>query len=146
MSDYSQIYRDMLAPGAEVIEAIASEVMGHLPDPFHGWLTGVAVRVEDFPDDEVMDALSLESPYDLLGLYHGTAIGDKTSDILTTGPDVILLFRRPILDYWSEREDTLSAIVTHVLIHEIGHHFGLSDDDMDRIEKLVADNERGVVH
>jgi len=93
------------------------------------------VRVEDFPTDEVLDALDAESPFDLLGLYHGVDMARQSVMDPAAMPEMVFLYRRPILDYWAEHEETLGHIVTHVLVHEIGHHFGLSDDDMERIEQ-----------
>ena len=99
-------------------------------------LTGdVMIRVEDFPTDEVLDSLGIESPFDLLGLYSGVDLARKSVLDVSALPDMVLLYRRPILDYWAEHEDTLGQIVAHVLVHEIGHHFGLSDADMERIEQ-----------
>jgi predicted Zn-dependent protease with MMP-like domain len=97
-------------------------------------LGAVVIRVEDFPDDETAEAMELESPFDLLGLYRGVALPRQSVSALRAGIDMIFLYRRPILDYWCETGDDLYDIVRHVLIHEIGHHFGFSDDDMARIE------------
>ena len=94
----------------------------------------ILIRVEDFPTDEVLDSLGIESPFDLLGLYSGVDLARKSGTDVSALPDMVFLYRRPILDYWVEHEETLGAIVTHVLVHEIGHHFGLSDADMERIE------------
>ena len=88
----------------------------------------------EFPTDEIMDDLSLETPFDLLGLFEGRGIAERWNPATGEGPNRITLYRRAILDYWAENEETMGDIVTHVLIHEIGHHFGLSDDDMERIE------------
>ena len=102
-------------------------------------LTGdVVIRVEDFPTDEVLDSLGIESPFDLLGLYTGVDLARKSVMDVNAMPDMVFLYRRPILDYWAEHEETLGSIVTHVLVHEIGHHFGLSDADMERIEAEAA--------
>ena len=96
------------------------------------------IRVEDFPTDEVLDAFDAESPFDLLGLYHGVDLVRQSVMDPAAMPEMVFLYRRPILDYWAEHEETLGHIVTHVLVHEIGHHFGLSDDDMHRIEEEAA--------
>ena len=102
-----------------------------MPDAFRRLCEGVVVRIEDFPDDQTLAAMGYDSPFDLLGLFRGHGLAQGGS-ALSTGqfPNMIWLYRRPILDYWAEHEETLGALVTHVLVHEIGHHFGLSDDDM----------------
>ena len=117
------------------IEALAQAAVERLPEQFRAWLAPVLLRVEDFPDAEVMAEMALETPYDILGLYWGRHVGMKGD--LPTGalPDVIFLYRRPLLDEWIETGETLETLVTHVLVHEVGHHFGLSDADMDRIER-----------
>jgi predicted Zn-dependent protease with MMP-like domain len=105
-----------------------------LPARFRALTRDLLIRVEDFPTDEVLDSLGIESPFDLLGLYSGIDLARKSVSDVTPVPDMVFLYRRPILDYWAEHEETLGAILTHVLVHEIGHHFGLSDADMERIE------------
>jgi predicted Zn-dependent protease with MMP-like domain len=92
------------------------------------------IRIEEFATDEVLDSLGIESEYDLMGLYHGVSLDRKSVSDLASQPDVVVLYRRPILDYWAAGDEQLGDIVTHVLVHEIGHHFGLSDDDMENIE------------
>ena len=96
---------------------------------------GVAIRVEEFPDRETLRDMELESPFDLLGLYVGVPFGEKSVTTTAQHPDMIFLYRRPILDYWCETGEDLAHIVRHVLIHEIGHHFGFSDDDMEALER-----------
>lgn len=132
-----QMQRPILPPALADIEALAREALARLPDPFRGWLTDVILRVEDFPDEEVMDAMGLETPFDILGLYQGYPVGEKSVSHSGALPDIIFLYRRPMLDYWAETGEALEDIVVHVLIHEAGHHFGLSDDDMERIEASV---------
>ncbi|OYY70217.1 MAG: Zn-dependent protease, partial [Rhizobiales bacterium 35-66-30] len=107
---------------------------------FRALCGGVVLRVEDFPEDDVLEELEAESPFDLLGLFQGVGLA-QAGAISETGrlPNMVFLYRRPILDYWSENEETLGEIIAHVLIHEIGHHFGLSDDDMERVESQVED-------
>jgi predicted Zn-dependent protease with MMP-like domain len=95
----------------------------------------VIIRVAEFPDPETEDEMDLESPFDLLGLYRGVSLDQKSVIDTPSDMDMIFLYRRPILDYWCETGEDLSHVVRHVLIHEIGHHFGLSDDDMERIEE-----------
>lgn len=112
-----------------------------LPRRFRELCDGVALQVAEFPDEDMLNELGLESPFDLLGLYHGVSLDQKSTGDLPRGPDMVFLFRRPILDYWSDSEDTLGKIVTHVLIYEFGHHFGLSDEDMERIEAEAGDEQ-----
>lgn len=122
-----------LPPTLDEIEALARAAVARLPDTFRTFLDGVRLEVQDFPDDEVMRDMGLQSPFDILGLYHGHSIA-KSVDLSGNLPDTVFLYRRPILDEWADGGDSLEALVTHVLVHEVGHHFGLSDDDIDRIE------------
>jgi predicted Zn-dependent protease with MMP-like domain len=123
------------APSLGEIDAIAQVAYRQLPARFRKLTGELLIRVEDFPTDDVLDSLGLESPFDLLGLYSGVDLARKSVADVSALPDMVFLYRRPILDYWAEHEETLGAIVTHVLVHEIGHHFGLSDADMERIEQ-----------
>lgn len=128
-------FRNSTPPTAADIDAIAREQLATLPEALRKHVTDVVVQVEEFCNEEVEEELDLESPFELLGLYQGTATRKSVMDSGNT-PDMIFLYRRPILDYWCETEEDLSRVVRHVLIHEIGHHFGFSDDDMERIEEL----------
>ena len=123
------------APSAREIEALAQEALATIPETVRRQLGPLVIRVEDFPDEETEAAMELESPFDLLGLYHGVALPHKSVTSTRAEPDMVFLYRRPILDYWCENDDTLDAVVRHVLIHEIGHHLGFSDEDMERIEE-----------
>ena len=123
-------------PSAEHLEALAEEAFATIPGELRSQVRGVAIHVEDFPDEETMDELDLESPFDLLGLYRGIDILRRSVTHVAEDIDIIFLYRRPILDYWCETGEDLPDIVRHVLIHEIGHHFGFSDEDMERIETL----------
>ena len=123
------------APSLAELEAIADQAFKRLPHRFRDLCKDVVVRVEDFPTDEVLDALGAESAFDLLGLYHGVDMARQSVMDPAAMPEMVFLYRRPILDYWAEHEEALGHIVTHVLVHEIGHHFGLSDADMHRIEE-----------
>jgi len=122
-------------PDLADIEALAREAAHSLPDLFRAELDGVLIRVEDFPDDDIMREMELESPFDLLGLYSGIATDRKSVSATPQDIDMIFLYRRPILDYWCETHEPLERVVRHVLIHEVGHHLGLSDAEMDRIER-----------
>lgn len=123
------------APSLAEFEAIADAAFARLPSRFRDLCKDVVIRIEDFPTDEVLDAMNIESPFDLLGLYHGVDLSRRSVMDPAAMPEMVFLYRRPILDYWAEHEDALGHIVTHVLVHEIGHHFGLSDADMHRIEE-----------
>jgi len=131
-------WQGVQAPSLAELEAIADEAFKRLPRRFRDLCKDVVIRVEDFPTDEVLDALDAESAFDLLGLYHGVDMARKSVMDPAAMPEMVFLYRRPILDYWAEHEETLGAIITHVLVHEIGHHFGLSDADMHRIEEEAA--------
>jgi predicted Zn-dependent protease with MMP-like domain len=121
-------------PSAAEIEAMAQRALAGLPRHFKDALGPIVIRVEDFPDEETERAMGLDSPFDLLGLYRGVALPHKSVSDPRPEIDMIYLYRRPMLDYWCETGEDLYDIVRHVLIHEIGHHFGFSDEDMDRIE------------
>jgi predicted Zn-dependent protease with MMP-like domain len=127
-------WEGLQAPSLAELEAIADAVFRQLPRTFRELCRDVVVRVEHFPTNEVLDAMGIESSFDLLGLYHGVDLARQSVMDVTTMPEMVFLYRRPILDYWAEHEEALGHIVTHVLVHEIGHHFGLSDADMARIE------------
>jgi len=122
------------APSLAEMEAMAHEIFERLPKRFRDLCEGVIVRVDDFPSDEVLDEMEAETEFDLLGLFQGTGLPHQSHADIAHLPNMIWLYRRPILDYWAEHEEALGDIVRHVLIHEIGHHFGLSDDDMSGIE------------
>jgi predicted Zn-dependent protease with MMP-like domain len=126
------------APSLAELEAIADQAFKRLPRRFRDLCKDVVIRVEDFPTDEVLDAFGAESAFDLLGLYHGIDMARQSVMDPAAMPEMVFLYRRPILDYWAEHEETLGHIVTHVLVHELGHHFGLSDADMHRIEEEAA--------
>lgn len=122
-------------PSLNDFQKVAEEVLTTLPKTFVDLIHGVMIKVEDFPDAETEKAMALENPYDLLGLYHGVPIGyDAGFQAPRHDVDMIFLYRRPLLAYWCDSNLSLSAIIKNTLIHEIGHHFGLSDDDMDHIE------------
>ena len=132
---------DLIAPSLDDFERLAAEAFAALPAFFRQCAADVVIHIEDFPTDEVVEELDAESPFDLMGLFEGNGLA-QSGDQPASGalPNRVFLYRRPILDYWAENEETLGAIVTHVLVHEIGHHFGLSDDDMEAIEARDDDD------
>src|SRR5262245_49821433 len=127
------------APSIAEFEELAAGAWQRLPSEFRALCAGVVIRVEDFATDEVLSALHIDSPFDLMGLYQGVSLDRKSVMDVAQVPDMVFLYRRALLDYWSESDETLGQLVTHVLVHEIGHHFGLSDADMERIERSVPD-------
>ena len=127
---------DLVAPGEDALEVIAREALAALPPPWAGLAQAVAIRVADFATDEVLDDLGIENPFELTGLYDGVPMTEKSVADQPRGPDAIWLYRRPILDEWATRGTvTLREIVAHVLVHELAHHFGWSDDDIAAIDR-----------
>lgn len=127
-------YDKRQAPSLADFETLAWSVYRRLPERFRALTGDLVIRIEDFPTDEVLGSLGIESPFSLLGLYSGVDLSRKSVMDVSPMPDMVFLYRRPILDYWAEHEESLGAIVAHVLVHEIGHHFGFSDNDMEHIE------------
>ncbi len=130
---------DTLPPSLADIDTLAQAAIERLPEMFRRHLADVLLRVEDFPDAEVMAEMGLETEFDILGLYWGRHVGLKRDVPTGALPDVIFLYRRPLLEEWCEMGQSLEALVTHVLVHEVGHHFGLSDEDMERIEAAAGE-------
>jgi len=133
----SLAWRTIKAPSLEEFEVIATEAFARLPEKFRSLCEGLVIRVEDFPTDEVLDDFKAETEFDLLGLFQGVGLPFQSGSAPVQMPNMIWLYRRPILDYWAEHDEALGTIITHVLVHEIGHHFGLSDDDMEGIERAA---------
>lgn len=134
MSDYLSHDPFPDGPPTEEFERLAAAAVAGLPDVFRAHLDGVIVRVEQFADDETLDALGIDDPWELSGLYHGRSLDERS--IWDSGdlPPTITLYRSPLIDEWLETGIELADLVSHVIVHEVGHHFGLSDDDMDAIE------------
>src|SRR6201981_73807 len=125
-------------PRSEEIEALADTAFRRLPQKFQSLCEGLVIRVEDFPAEEVLDEMGAESEFDLLGLFQGVGLPFRSESAPAQMPNMVWLSRPPLLDYWAEHDEALGAIITHVLVHEIGHHFGLSDDDMEALEASVS--------
>jgi predicted Zn-dependent protease with MMP-like domain len=130
-------WRPVKAPSLAEFETLAEDVYRRLPERFRALCEGLVIRVEDFPTDEVLDDMKAETEFDLLGLFHGVGLPFRSDSVSGQMPNMVWLYRRPILDYWAEHEEALGAVIAHVLVHEIGHHFGLSDDDMETIERAA---------
>jgi predicted Zn-dependent protease with MMP-like domain len=123
------------APSLDDLARLGEEALASIPEELRQHVGNIVLRVDDFPDEEVERDMGLESPFDLLGLYRGVDMLHKSVNDPVPHVDMIFLYRRPLLDYWCETGEDLAHVVRHVLIHEIGHHFGFSDDDMDRLER-----------
>jgi predicted Zn-dependent protease with MMP-like domain len=136
-------WQDATSPSLADIELLAEAAWERLPHHFRQLCRDLLIRVEDFPPDEVLKSLDIESPFDLMGLYQGVSLDKKSVIDVPREPDMVFLYRRPILDYWAETEESLGHLVTHILVHEIGHHFGFSDADMEGIEAEAAHERTG---
>src|SRR3954451_17334091 len=134
-----ELWRPLKAPSLEEFEVLAIEAFRRLPDHFRALCADLVIRIEDFPTDEVLDQMNARTEFDLLGLFQGVGLPFRSESAPVHMPNMIWLYRRPILDYWAEHDDSLGEIVTHVLVHEIGHHLGMSDADMEAIERAADD-------
>lgn len=132
--DQSGDWAERLSPSLAEIESIALEAYAHLPEKFRELTGDILIEIADFPEENISDDLSLESPFDLLGLFEGKGGAQLWNPQTGEGPNKITIYRRAVLDYWAENDEALGTIIIHVLIHEIGHHFGLSDEDMEALE------------
>ncbi len=133
------VWRAIKAPSLADLEILAAEVFRRLPRRFRDLCADIVIQVDDFPSDEVLDQMGAETEFDLLGLFQGVGLPFRSESTPVQMPNMIWLYRRAILDYWAEHDETLGAIVKHVLVHEIGHHFGFSDAGMEAIEASVDD-------
>jgi predicted Zn-dependent protease with MMP-like domain len=130
-------WRPLKAPSLAEFEVIAAEAFRRLPKKFRDRCEGVVVQVDDYATEEVLDSMGIQSELDLLGLFQGVGLPFQSDSTPQQMPNMVWLYRVPILLYWAEHDETLGHVITHVLVHEIGHHFGLSDDDMYSIEKAA---------
>jgi acetylglutamate kinase len=126
--------RHTVPPSRDDIVEMAEAAFSAIPQVLRDLVRGTAIMVEEVPDDETLEDLGIESPWELTGLYRGIPLTEKSVLDVPQEPDTILLFREPILLEWIETGEDLFRLVRNVLIHEIGHHFGLSDDDIARLE------------
>ncbi len=131
-------WRHATVPSLTDFENLAAQAWEKLPSTFREMAGDVIIRVEDFATDEILDSVGIEDPFELTGLYQGVSLDQKSVSDIPREPDMVFLYRRPILDEWASGEEELGHLIAHVLIHEIGHHFGFSDDDMETIEDDVA--------
>jgi predicted Zn-dependent protease with MMP-like domain len=130
-------WRPLKAPSLVEFEEIAAEAFRRLPAHFRDKCEGVVIRVDDFATDEVLESMGIQSELDLMGLFQGVGLPFQSDSAPDPMPNMVWLYRVPILLYWAEHEETLGTVISHVLVHEIGHHFGLSDDDMHEIERAA---------
>ncbi len=126
--------RQTFAPDLAEIERLAEAAMAGLPEVFRVHLAGVVLKIEDFASEDVLREMGIEDPFDLTGLYTGRPVGEQSSFVSGELPPMIHLYRRPLLDEWAETGVSLEDLITHVIVHEVGHHFGLSDAEMHAIE------------
>ena len=131
------------APTLADFERMADAAWRRLPKQFRDMCGDLVIRIEELAEDDVLRSLGIESPFDLMGLYHGVSLDKKSVMDVARQPDMVFLYRRAILDYWAEETETLGHLITHVLVHEIGHHFGFSDADMEAIEAEAARGSTG---
>jgi predicted Zn-dependent protease with MMP-like domain len=131
------LWRPLKAPSLDEFEAIAAEAFRRLPEHFRARCKDVVIRIDDYATDDVLDSMGIQSELDLMGLFQGIGLPFQSESAPQQMPNMVWLYRVPILLYWAEHDETLGHVITHVLVHEIGHHFGLSDDDMFAIEKLA---------
>ena len=134
---------DAMAPSLADIEALARAAYAELPGEMRRLCGDIVFLVAEFAPDEVLDEMGIADPFDLMGLFEGHGLAAVTEPMTGQEPNRISLYRRAMLDYWCEHEETLAAVVAHVLVHEIGHHFGLSDDDMEALEAQADEGTNG---
>lgn len=134
--DKSRDWASRLPPSLSELDSLARDSFAHLPSKFRDLCPNLIISVSDFPDDQVMEDMGLETPFDLLGLFEGKGVSERFSLRPNEEANQMMLFRRPILDYWADNDEALGEIIAHVIIQEIGHNFGLSDEELDEIEEM----------
>jgi predicted Zn-dependent protease with MMP-like domain len=137
-SDISAFWHSRTAPSLADIEVMAHEAFAKLPENFRALCEGLIVQVDDYASEDVLDDMGIENELDLMGLFQGVGLPFRSEAVSGEMPNMIWLYRIPMLVYWAEHEETLGSVVTHVLVHEIGHHFGMSDEDMEAIEAAAG--------
>ena len=130
--------RQTYAPDAAEIERLAEQAIARLPEAFRVHLRDVVLRIEEFADEDVLKELGIDSEFELSGLYSGRSLDKQSNWVSGELPPMIHLYRRPLLDEWAESGVSLEALITHVIVHEVGHHFGFSDADMHAIEEQAG--------
>lgn len=131
-------YKFAIAPSLADFEVLAQDAWSKLPGEFRALAGDIVIRIEDFAAEDILDAMAIDDPFDLTGLYQGVSLEQKSVSDISREPDMVFLYRRPILDEWADGTEELGHLVAHVLVHEIGHHFGFSDEDMNAIEAEVV--------
>ena len=129
MTDYTT------PPDSEAIAVLAERALLDIPETLRRHIGGIGISVAEFADDETLDAMGIESEWDLTGLYTGTPIGQRSVGDIVRAPDLIFLYRQPILLEWVENGEDLGRLVRNVVIHEIAHHFGFTEQEIEALEK-----------
>lgn len=132
--DLSGDWGARFAPTIDELKSLALNAYAHMPDEFRALSPQIRIEVSEFPDDQVMDDLDLDTPYDILCLFEGRGVGERFHLRVQEGPELLTLYRRAILDYWSENTETLGEIISHILLNEIGQNFGLSEEELERLD------------
>jgi predicted Zn-dependent protease with MMP-like domain len=137
MTEGDNRWREAKAPSLEELEQLAEEAYRALPEEFRALCSDLVIRVAEYATDDILDEMGIESELDLMGLFQGVGVPFRSESMSGQMPNMVWLYRVPMLLYWAEHDETVASVVTHVLVHEIGHHFGMSDEDMDRIERMA---------
>lgn len=133
-TDLSSDWGARLAPSLDALKSLALNAYAHMPEEFRALCPQIRIEVSEFPDDQVMEDLDLDTPYDILCLFEGRGVGERFHLRMQEGPELLILYRRAILDYWSENNETLGEIINHILLHEIGHNLGLTEEELELMD------------